>query len=239
MRRSNTGSSVKFRILSATAFAVISSSAHLSALAQSAGGDDARRLEVVTVTTQKTEQSLIEVPIDISVTNQDLIDKLGADDIEDLANFIPGLQVQAQSLNAPTYSLRGVVADGGAPRVAIFQNGISIGTPGSATSIAIYDIERVEVVKGPQATLFGQGALIGGINYIQNRASAEGNSGKLTLEGGDYSFVRGEGFYNAALSDTFAVRLAGQIKKMDGYVPNTANSPNLMGQDTTAVRGAN
>lgn len=229
---------MKFHILSATAFAAISSSAHLSALAQSAEGDDARRLEVVTVTTQKTEQSLIDVPINISVTNQDLIDKLGADDIEDLANFIPGLQVQAQSLNAPTYSLRGVVADGGAPRVAIFQNGISIGTPGYATSIAIFDIERVEVVKGPQATLFGQGALIGGINYIQNRASTEGNSGKLTLEGGDYSFVRGEGFYNAALSDTFAVRLAGQIKKMDGYVPNTANSPDLMGQDTTAVRGA-
>ncbi|MEQ9507287.1 MAG: TonB-dependent receptor [Hyphomonas sp.] len=229
---------MKFRVLSATAIAAISSSAHLSAIAQTSESEDSRRLEVITVTTQKQEQSLIDVPINISVTSQDLIDKLGADDIEDLANFIPGLQVQAQSLNAPTYSLRGVVADGGAPRVAIFQNGISIGTPGYATSIAIYDIERVEVVKGPQATLFGQGALIGGINYIQNRASTDGNSGKLMVEGGDYSFIRGEGFYNAAVSDTLAVRIAGQIKNVDGYVPNTANSPDLMGQDTTAVRGA-
>src|SRR5690606_22201115 len=98
---------------------------------------------------------------------------------------------------------------------AIFQNGVSIGTPGYATSIAIYDVERVEVVKGPQATLFGQGALIGGINYIQNRASTEGNEGKVTVEGGDYSFLRGEGFYNFALSDTLAVRVAGQIKNMD------------------------
>jgi outer membrane receptor protein involved in Fe transport len=107
---------MKFRILSATALAALSTSAHLSALAQSSEPEDSRRLEVVTVTTQKQEQAQIDVPINISVASQDLIDKLAADDIEDLANFIPGLQVQAQSLNAPTYSLRGVVADGGAPR---------------------------------------------------------------------------------------------------------------------------
>lgn len=229
---------MKFRILSATAIAALSVSGQLSAFAETPDAEDSRRLEVVTVTTQKSEQALIDVPINISVTNQDLIDKLGAEDIEELANFVPGLQVQAQSLNAPTYSMRGVVADGGAPRVAIFQNGVSIGTPGYATSIAIYDVERVEVVKGPQATLFGQGALIGGINYIQNRATTAGNSGKILLEGGDYSAVRGEGYYNFALSDTLAVRLAGQIKRMDGYVPNLANSPDLMGQNTTAVRGA-
>lgn len=228
---------MKLRILSATALAAIGTSAHLSALAQSTD-TDSRRLEVVTVTTQKQEQSLIEVPINISVADQSLIDKLGADDIEDLANFVPGLQVQAQSLNAPSYSLRGVVSDGGAPRVALFQNGVAIGTPGYGTNVAIFDMERVEVVKGPQATLFGQGALVGGINFIHNRASTDGNAGKLTLEGGDYSSYRGEGFYNFALHDTFAIRLAGQVKSMDGYVPNTANSPDLMGQKTNAFRAA-
>jgi outer membrane receptor protein involved in Fe transport len=197
-----------------------------------------RRLETVTVTTQKQEQTLIDVPINVSVTDQDMIDKLATDDLEDLGNFIPGLQVQAQSLNAPSYSLRGVVSDSGTPRVALFQNGVAIGNPGFATNLAIYDMERVEVVKGPQATLFGQGALVGGINFIQNRASLEGNSGAVTLEGGDYNYVRAEGHYNWALSDTLALRVAGQIKNMDGYVPNTANSPDLMGQDTTALRTA-
>ena len=229
---------MKTSFFCATAVAALSMSGQLTAHAQMADHEDARRLDVVTVTTQKQTQSLIDVPINISVTDQTTIDKLGADDIEDLANFIPGLQVQAQSLNAPSYSLRGVVSDGGSPRVALFQNGVSIGTPGYATNVAIYDMERVEVVKGPQATLFGQGALVGGINFIQNRASLEGNSGQITLEGGDYSFVRAEGFYNFAVSDTLAVRLAGQIKNMDGYVPNTANSPGLMGQDTTALRSA-
>lgn len=227
---------MKLSLYSATAVAALGFSSQLAAFADAPATDEARRLEVVTVTTQKQAQSLIDVPINVSVTDQAMIDKLGADDLEDLGNFIPGLQVQAQSLNAPSYSLRGVVSDSGTPRVALFQNGVAIGNPSFASNLAIYDMERVEVVKGPQATLFGQGALVGGINFIQNRASLDGNSGGLTLEGGDYGFLRAEGNYNWAISDTLALRFAGQIKNLDGYVPNTANSPDLMGQDTTALR---
>lgn len=229
---------MKIHLLSATAVAALSVSSQFAAFADPSNEDETHRLEVVTVTTQKQEQTLIDVPINVSVTDQSMIDKLATDDLEDLGNFIPGLQVQAQSLNAPSYSLRGVVSDSGTPRVALFQNGVAIGNPSYGTNLAIYDMERVEVVKGPQATLFGQGALVGGINFIQNRASLDGNSGELTLEGGDYSFVRAEGNYNWAISDTLALRIAGQLKNMDGYVPNTANSPDLMGQDTTALRTA-
>lgn len=229
---------MKHIYFTATAVAALGMAGQLSVHAQEARIEKARHLEVVTVTTQKQQQSLIDVPINVSVADQDLIDLLGADDLEDLGNFVPGLQVQAQSLNAPSYSLRGVVSDSGTPRVAMFQNGVAIGNPGFASNLAIYDMERVEVVKGPQATLFGQGALVGGINFIQNRASLDGNSGSILVEGGDYNFIRGEGHYNWALSDTLALRVAGQIKNMDGYVPNIANSPDLMGQDTTALRTA-
>ncbi len=232
------GSIMKHAYLSATAVAALSLSGQLSAHAQESGAEQTRHLQVVTVTTQKQQQSLIDVPINVSVADQDLIDLLAADDFEDLGNFVPGLQVQAQSLNAPSYSLRGVVSDGGTPRVAMFQNGVAIGNVSFATNLAIYDMERVEIVKGPQATLFGQGALVGGVNFIQNRASLDGNSGKVSLEGGDYSSVRAEGHYNYVLSDTLALRVAGQVKNMDGYVPNTANSPDLMGQDTLALRPA-
>jgi outer membrane receptor protein involved in Fe transport len=229
---------MKLHLRSATALAALTVSSQLAAFADPDAAETDRRLETVTVTTQKQEQTLIDVPINVSVTDQSMIDKLATDDLEDLGNFIPGLQVQAQSLNAPSYSLRGVVSDSGTPRVALFQNGVAIGNPGFASNLAIYDMERVEVVKGPQATLFGQGALVGGINFIQNRASLEGNSGSVLLEGGDYNSVRAEGHYNWAVSDTLALRVAGQIKNMDGYVPNTANSPDLMGQDTTALRTA-
>ena len=229
---------MKHSYLTATAIAALGLSGQLSAHAQEAGAEKARHLDVVTVTTQKQQQALIDVPINVSVADQALIDLLAADDFEDLGNFVPGLQVQAQSLNAPSYSLRGVVSDGGTPRVAMFQNGVAIGNVSFATNLAIYDMERVEIVKGPQATLFGQGALVGGVNFIQNRASLSDNSGAASIEGGDYSFVRAEGHYNYVINDTLALRVAGQLKNMDGYVPNTANSPDLMGQDTLALRTA-
>ena len=85
------GKSMKTSFFCATAVAALSMSGQLTAHAQTADHEDARRLDVVTVTTQKQTQSLIDVPINISVTDQSTIDKLGADDIEDLANFIPGL----------------------------------------------------------------------------------------------------------------------------------------------------
>ena len=230
---------MKRTFMSATAAAALSVSSGFAANAQSGTDSDVDFvLDEIIVTTQKQEQSLIDVPINVSVADQSLIDLLSADDFEDLGNFVPGLQVQAQSLNAPSYSLRGVVSDGDTPRVAIFQNGVAIGNPGYATNLAIYDMERIEVVKGPQATLFGQGALVGGVNFIQNRASTAGNAGKLTVEAGDYESFRAEGFYNAAISETLALRIAGQFKTMDGYVPNIGNSPDKMGQDTTAIRGA-
>ena len=192
----------------------------------------------IVVTAQTFEQDLIEVPINIAVADQEQLDLLGTDDIEQYADFVPGLQVQAQSLNTASYSLRGVTSDGGRPRVALFENGVSIGAPRFGANTAMFDLERIEVVKGPQATLFGQGALVGGINILQNRASLSGTDGYAKLDGGEYGYLRFEMGRNFALSDTMAVRFAGLLKNRDGYVDNVANSPDLMGQDTTALRAA-
>lgn len=230
----------KINLLSTSALLAIGLTAPLAANAQTTPAADVETqgLDRVIVTAQKQEQEQIEVPINITVANQARLDMLGADDVEEFADFVPGLQVQAQSLNTPSYSLRGVTSDGGRPRVAIFQNGVSIGNPGYAANVAMFDLERIEVVKGPQATLFGQGALVGGVNFIQNRASMSGNEGWLKLDGGDYSYLRMEGGYNFAVDDTLAFRIAGLKKSRDGYVDNAANSPDLMGQDTEALRAA-
>ncbi|MBU6373918.1 MAG: TonB-dependent receptor [Alphaproteobacteria bacterium] len=193
-------------------------------------------LDEIVVTTQKREQKLIDVPINISVLSQSRMDMLGADDLEEIADFVPGLEIQAQSLNAPSFALRGITSDGGRSRVAVFQNGVAIGNLRFGQSLAQFDMERIEVVKGPQATLFGQGALVGGINFIQNHASTKGNSGALRFDLGNYEYQRAEGHFNWAVSDTLALRFAGQIKNRDGYVPNSGNSPDLMGQKTSAAR---
>ena len=199
--------------------------------------DAAPPVDRIIVTAQKREQDLSEVPINIAVADQARLDLLGTDDIEEFANFVPGLQVQSQSLNQPSYSLRGVTSDGGRSRVAVFQNGVAIGNPDYASNLAMFDLERIEVVKGPQATLFGQGALVGGINFIQNRASLSGDEGWARYDAGSFSYQRAELGYNKVISDTLAVRIAGLKKTRDGYVKNTA-AADLMGEDTEALRAA-
>ena len=205
--------------------------------AQETANDAERRLEPVIVSTQKVDQNLLEVPINVSAVNQDFIDLINADDIEELADFIPGLQVQAQSLNAPSYSIRGVTSDGGSPRVAIFTNGVSNARPGFAASLAYFDMERIEVVKGPQPTLFGQGALVGGINFIQNKATTDTTAGYIQAEAGSHNLVRLEGAYNFAINDTLAVRVAGVHDDYEGYIGNSdPSTSDLMGQRTSAAR---
>jgi len=153
-----------------------------------------------------------------------------------LADFVPGLEVQLQSLNAPSFALRGITSDGGRSRVALFQNGVAISNVRSGQSMAIHDMERIEIVKGPQATLFGQGALVGGINFIQNRASTRDTTGEFKIEGGSYSAAKAQFVGNLAVGDTFAVRGAAFLSARDGYVTNLGNSPDLMGQNTNALR---
>lgn len=194
--------------------------------------------DVIVVTAQKREQTLLEVPINVGVADQNLIDNYNLNEVEKLADFIPGLQIQSQSVNIPTYTLRGVVSDGGPPRVALFQNGVTISDPPEGTNMALFDMERVEVVKGPQATLFGQGALVGGINFIHNRASTDGNSGYARFEYGNFNSIRGEGTLNLAVSDQFAVRVAALYKDRDGHVENLGEGPDLGGGEQLALRAA-
>jgi len=228
----------KLNLLSTSALLAFGLSGSLAAFAQTPPEAETEGLDRVIVTAQKQEQELIDVPINISVADQAQLDLLGTDDIEEYADYVPGLQVQAQSLNASSYSLRGVTSDGGRPRVAVFENGIAIGNPRFAANTAMFDLERIEVVKGPQATLFGQGALVGGINFIQNRASLKGNEGWAKIDGGDYGYIRTEAGYNMTLGDNAALRIAGLYKSRDGYVPNVSNGPDLMGQETAAIRVA-
>ena len=132
--------------------------------------DDNQMLNEVIVTTQKKRQSAIEVPAAVSAVTGEGLGKLNLYQMDDMAMMVPGLQIQIQSPNNPGYVIRGVTDDDGAsysqPRVSVFLDGVS--TSRSRASVTeLYDLERVEVAKGPQGTLFGRGAEIGGISIIR------------------------------------------------------------------------
>ncbi len=202
--------------------------------------DEVPTTDVIVVTTQKREQSLADVPINLTAFNTERLSALGIEQFDDLSDFVPGLEVQEQSPNNPGFVIRGITSDDGAAsgeaRVAVFQDGVSISRARGAY-IELFDIERVEVAKGPQATLFGRGALIGGINVIQNKAQIdEVYSGAVELTVGDYDRYEARGHVNLPLGETFALRLAGVHKQRDGYVENVLGGDAMNGVELSAFR---
>ena len=138
--------------------------------------------QMIVVTAQLREQRLTDVPMAITAYTGEFLDELGLDDFEDLSRFVPGFEVQNQSPNNPGFVMRGVTSDSGEafnePRVSVFQDGVSI-SKSRGSYVELFDIQRVEIVRGPQSTLYGRGALIGAVNIIQNRADPSGFAGFL------------------------------------------------------------
>jgi outer membrane receptor protein involved in Fe transport len=194
----------------------------------------------IIVTAQKIEQRAQDVPITISALTGERIKELGVTDLDELSNYIPGLNIQEQSANNPGIVIRGVTSDSGSaqqgPRVTLYYNGVDISrSRGSYQSI--YDLERVEVIKGPQATLFGTASAVGAISLVSARPR-DGYSAELTAGYGNYDAALLTGFVNAG-SDVIAGRVALEWRKRDGYVDNLSTTQgDLYARDNLGVRAS-
>jgi len=196
----------------------------------------------VTVTVQKREQALKDVPVAVTALDSEFLDNLGLDEFDSVARFVPGFEVQEQSPNNPGFVIRGITSDSGEaniePRIAVFQDGVSI-SRSRGSIVELFDMERIEVAKGPQPTLFGRGALIGGVNIIQAKPQFEFGGG---LEAGIGNFneryVDGH-ITGPVVGDTLAFRLAGRYRTRDGYVESlNPNEEDFNSQDMAAVRAS-
>ncbi|NRA30270.1 MAG: TonB-dependent receptor [Parvularculaceae bacterium] len=209
------------------------------ALAQPAVSDTP--YDEIVVRAQKRDQSIREVPAAITAFNQDSLDDLGVQQFDDLADFIPGLEVQEQSANNPGFSIRGLTSDNGAaniePRVSIFQDGVP-NSRSRGSFVEVFDT-NVEVLRGPQPTLFGRSALIGAISLNSIRPDADaGVNGYARVGFGSYNFQFAEGAVNLPVSETLAVRLAGRFKQRDGYITATGDEDDFQGFETGAIRAS-
>ena len=155
-----------------------------AALAQSAvqpTAPDAEGADIV-VTAQKREQKIQDVPITVTALTGARLQELGVNSLAEVALYIPGLRIQEQSANNPGFVIRGITSDSGSSqqgaRVSLYYNGIDISRTRGAYQ-DLYDLERIEVVKGPQATLFGTASAVGAVNLISAQPRA-GTSAELT-----------------------------------------------------------
>ena len=211
-------------------------------IARAQAVDTVRRggLEEVVVTAQRREQVLQDVPIAMQVVGNDLIADTAAEDLGDLNGFVPGLLVSSDSPTQPRYQIRGIQTGdfgvGTDPAVGVYVDGIYAARSG-ASLLAFNDIERIEVLKGPQGTLFGRNSAAGAISIV-TRQPADTFDALLRLRFGDYGKQYYEGMLNTPLADGVALRINGVYGKSDGWVEDAATGKDLRPEEDWALRTA-
>lgn len=194
-----------------------------SALAMPALADDT--IEEIVVTAQKREQAIVDVPLTISAIDGAMLESLGVQELDVLSDITPGLVIQEQSPNNPGFVIRGITSDSGSaqssPRVSVYYNGIDV-SRSRGSYFELFDVDRVEVVKGPQATLFGTAASVGAISVITRKPQEE-FAAELNLSAGNYDFQTARGFVTGG-NELIQGRFAFNYRKRDGFIDNIAGS---------------
>ncbi len=203
----------------ATALAVVSAATVAPTFAQGPGA-----LEEVVVTAAKREQTLQEVPVAVSVVTSQSMEQAQVLDIKDLQTLVPSLRVtQLQGSSQTNFIIRGFGNGannaGIEPSVGVFIDGVYRSRVGSALA-DLPKLERVEVLRGPQSTLFGKNASAGVISVVTAKPDLAGYSGSVgaTLGNYDQTIVRGD--VTGPLSDNVAFSLFGSMNQRDGYFDN-------------------
>ena len=208
------------------------------AAAQEAPPQDAATLDEVIVTAQRREQSLQDVPIAITAFNAETLERTAATGIQDIAAKAPGVTLTQFNIGEPQLYIRGVgsSSDSAAsdPSIGVSIDEVSIGRSG-ASALAFLDIERVEVLRGPQGTLYGRNASGGALN-IYTRKPVFQNTGSLTARIGSFDEYGLEGVVNRQLDDETAIRFAARYNTNDGYAENVPTGQGLEGGTSWGAR---
>lgn len=195
-------------------------------------------IEEVVVTAQKRSESVQSVPISITALEAVFIEDAGVTNITDIIPYTPGLSGSTVGGGTPLWAIRGIAttsfASGSENSIGIFIDEAYIGRNTIAVG-SFFDVERVEIVKGPQGTLFGRNASAGAINIITNKPAAR-NSLHLKVGAGNEGQQRYEVVGNAALNDTFALRLAALSNEHDGIQTNLFTGSDVNDRDELAAR---
>lgn len=229
-----------FAALKASVGLTIVSSFAAPVLAQETGAEDRRTLDTVVVNATKRERTLQDTPIAVSVVSADTLEKAEIRDILDLQSVVPSLSVgQGTSTIATSFSIRGFGSAsnnaGIEPSVGVFIDGVYRSRP-SAALADLLNVERVEVLRGPQSTLFGKNASVGVVSFITREPEFE-TGGSASITYGNNDNLRLVGDVTGPISDKLAFRLAASYNTADGYADNLFTGGDVNDRNRWALQG--
>jgi outer membrane receptor protein involved in Fe transport len=239
MKRSTKTKSVLLAGSSALALVVIAP----ATAAQDQDEPETRTLNTVVVTTQKTEESIQDVPIAVSAFDPDALERLNIETGSDLQFNIPNFGSTQGNFSAGGISIRGIInaAVGASSDAAVGTHINGVSSSGSTLlETEFYDVERIEILRGPQGTLYGRNATGGVVNAITAKPMLEEFSGNAELTYGEFNNLKLSGHVNIPLGERLAARVAGFKLERDGYsdaVLPGGLKQDVDGRDLWAIRG--
>jgi len=218
------------------ATAIISGFVIAAATPQRATAQQDGSLEEIVVTAQKRSEALAEVPMSVTVLSGAALERQNVENFLDMVALVPGFSLETSRPGVSRITLRGINTGGVASTVGVYVNDVPFGSSSGLANAAVlsgdfdtFDLARVEILRGPQGTLYGASSLGGVMKYVTNPASTEAFEarGRLSLETvseGDlgYEFT---GLVNVPVSDRVAIRASGFYRFDDGYVDSIGNNP--------------
>jgi len=227
----------KFELLAASAVALIAATPAVAQTAPDAGSDTQ---DDIVITATKRATTLQDTPISVAVAGAETIKDARIVDLIDLQSVVPSLKVtQFQSAGQTNFTIRGFGNgngnDGIESSVGVFIDGVYRSRSASALD-DLPEIERVEVLRGPQSTILGKNVSAGAISIVTKRPSFEWG-GKAEVSIGNYGLINPKATITGPLSKTVAIRLSGSVNQRDGYFTNLTTKRDVNERNRWSVRG--
>jgi iron complex outermembrane receptor protein len=213
----------------------------LTGSASAQGADDEVTLEEIVVTSRRYEESITDAPVAVSVMSQDFINDNRIDRQDDIFTYTPGATWESFSKMQPVASLRGIIAPtpGNASSESSIQTVIDnvVVTKDFMKSPALFDLNRVEIMRGPQGTAFGRNASVGLLHFVTNRPTQAPSAHVTGTVGSDERYEI-SGHFNRAITDTTAFRIAFNHDQEDGQTESKSTGEGLDGEQNTTIRAS-
>ncbi len=192
--------------------------------------------ENVVVTAQKRAETLVEVPASVAVLGGETLENHHVEDLQDLGQMVAGLTVTGDEPGTNRVTMRGINTGGVASTVGIYTDDVPFGSSSGLANGAIlagnfdtFDLARIEVLRGPQGSLYGASSVGGALKYVMNQPTTAGFEARVlgtseTVDGGGAGYSL-KGMANVPLGDHFALRATGFYRSDDGFIDSIGNNP--------------